>query len=117
VHVGDAASATITNSVLWNFATDVALDAFGSASGTYSCMQSNGWGAGTQMLTTHPFVEPFSDRLSMSSSCVNAGINSAVPADVFDRDRDGNSTEPTPADLAGLPRFVQNIDCGAYEKQ
>jgi len=67
-------------------------------------------------------------RLLPSSPCIDAGDNTAVPADVFDLDGDGDVGEPLPFDLAGVPRFQDDpdtpdtgngtppiVDMGAYE--
>jgi len=67
-------------------------------------------------------------RLSPGSPCIDAGDNSAVPADAFDLDGDGDLTEPIPFDLDGLARFIDDpltpdtgvgtppiVDMGAYE--
>lgn len=107
----------------------------------YSCLQ--GWtgtleGEGT--FDADPlFVDPAGAdgmlgtvdddfRLAVGSPCIDAGDNTVVPADSFDLDGDGNTTEPTPVDLAGAPRFVDVpavpdtgvgsppiVDIGAYE--
>ena len=66
-------------------------------------------------------------RLQPDSPAIDAGDNSAVPADTLDLDGDGNTTEPLPYDLAGNPRFIEHprpdsgsgtpplVDMGAYE--
>jgi hypothetical protein len=67
-------------------------------------------------------------RLLPGSPCIDAGDNTAVPADEFDLDADGDTVEPIPFDLAGLPRFLDDpatidtgngtppiVDMGAYE--
>jgi hypothetical protein len=67
-------------------------------------------------------------RLLPGSPCIDAGDNTAVPADEFDLDGDGDTAEPIPFDLAGLPRFLDDpktidtgngtppiVDMGAYE--
>jgi hypothetical protein len=67
-------------------------------------------------------------RLLSGSPCIDAGDNESVPADEFDLDGDGDTAEPIPFDLAGLPRFVDDpktidtgngsppiVDMGAYE--
>jgi len=68
--------------------------------------------------------------LSAGSPCTDAGDNTAVPGDLYDRDGDGDRGEPYPLDLAGNPRFAENcagrntgkgdppiVDMGAYEVQ
>ena len=67
-------------------------------------------------------------RALPDSPCIDAGDNTAVPPDEFDLDNDGDTTEPIPFDLAGLPRIVDDpktpdtgngtppiVDMGAYE--
>ena len=48
-------------------------------------------------------------RLPSGSPCVDAGDNEAVPSDTHDLDGDGITDEPIPADLAGSPRFVDDV--------
>jgi hypothetical protein len=98
------------------------------------------WGAGN--LDGDPlFVDPdgpdnnpltFGDndyRLGPASICLDAGDNDAVPPDVLDLDGDGNTSEATPLDLDGNPRFVDQpgvpdtghgtppiVDIGSYER-
>ena len=72
-------------------------------------------------------------RLGSGSPCIDAGNNSAIPADVADLDGDGDTTEPTPYDLDGNARRVDDpatdcpqpgascgtapiVDMGAYER-
>ncbi|MHC4474857.1 MAG: hypothetical protein ACYTEL_04385 [Planctomycetota bacterium] len=69
-------------------------------------------------------------RLLADSNCVDAGDNTAVPADTADLDGDGNTAEPIPLDLNGFARFIDDlctadtgnpgppgpiVDMGAYE--
>ncbi len=67
-------------------------------------------------------------RLSAGSPCIDAADNTAVPADDADLDNDGDTTEQTPLDLDGFPRFIDDlcttdtgngappiVDMGAYE--
>ncbi len=56
-------------------------------------------------------------RLKYGSPAIDVGKNSALPQDMADLDKDGNTTEPIPFDLAGNPR-IQNttIDLGAFER-
>lgn len=68
--------------------------------------------------------------LKPNSPCIDAGNNAHVAADAFDLDGDGDTTEPIPFDLRGLPRFIDDpntpdsgagvapvVDIGAYEFQ
>ena len=55
-------------------------------------------------------------RLRPDSPAVDAGDDSLLPADEFDLDADGNTTEPIPFDLAGNTRVLgARVDMGAYE--
>jgi hypothetical protein len=55
-------------------------------------------------------------RLSPGSPCINAGNNSALPADRFDLDGDGDPNEPIPFDVNGKPRIQGGtVDIGACE--
>jgi len=69
-------------------------------------------------------------HLSSDSPLIDSGDNTAVPADEFDLDGDGDVQEPIPVDLDGTPRFVDDpdtadtgvgsppiVDRGAYEFQ
>ena len=42
------------------------------------------------------------------SPCIDAGDNSAVLPDLYDIDGDGDADEPTPFDVLGLPRFLDD---------
>lgn len=67
-------------------------------------------------------------RLSPGSPCIDAADNTAVSFDALDLDVDNNTTERTPIDLDGNPRFLDDaatvdtgsgtapiVDMGAYE--
>ena len=57
-------------------------------------------------------------RLRANSPCINTGDSGLLPPDQFDLDDDGDTTEPLPIDLDGLPRVVgANVDMGAFEFQ
>jgi len=71
-------------------------------------------------------VDPLFDEnyyLLPGSPAVDAGANVLVPADTFDVDMDGDTSEPVPLDLAGNPRFVmqegsapnRTVDLGPFE--
>jgi len=134
IYATAAATLSVADSVFWmNRASTSGDDVYSSqpASVTYSCMQTSGWGAGTIQLTGSPFASFGNSTLSRlvpTSACIDAGSNAAVALDLLDLDRDGNTTEPTPVDRAGKPRFVEHpmpntgsgtpplVDMGAYEK-
>ncbi len=66
-------------------------------------------------------------HLLYPSPALDAGDNTAVPADSLDLDDDGDTSEPLPFDLDGSPRFLDTplpdagngtpplVDMGAYE--
>jgi uncharacterized repeat protein (TIGR02543 family) len=55
-------------------------------------------------------------RLKGGSPAIDAGYNASLPADTYDLDNDGNTTEPIPLDIAGFSRFQGDaVDLGPYE--
>lgn len=67
-------------------------------------------------------------RLVPGSPAIDAGDSTAIPADIFDLDSDGDTSEPLPFDIAGNPRRLDDantpdtgvgpapvVDMGAYE--
>jgi len=61
-------------------------------------------------------------RLLPASPCIDAGDNTALPADARDLDADGNTTKPIPLDFDCLPRIKDGdhdgnsvVDIGACE--
>ncbi len=76
------------------------------------------WGSGN--LDADPgFAYPGSDwRLGPGSPCIDAGDDTAVPADSGDLDGDLDVAEPVPLDLGSEPRFFgPSVDMGAFERQ
>jgi hypothetical protein len=135
----DSSSPTLTNCILWaNTAQQISVYS-GSPVVTY-CDVQGGW-SGTGNIDGDPlFRDPdgldndpntFGDndyRLSYGSPCIDAGDNAAVPADMADLDGDGDTQEPTPWDLDGWLRFIDDpntpdtgsgdppvVDMGAFE--
>jgi predicted outer membrane repeat protein len=134
-------SATLTNCVLWgNSSSDGSQisNVYSNPSVTYSLVK--GGYPGTGNLSADPlFVDADGSdntvgtlddnlRLQLASPAIDAGDNSAVPADSTDLDGDGDTTEPLPLDMAGNPRFIDIadkadtgngtapiVDVGAYE--
>ena len=143
---GTSSQPSIADSILWGDTPQEIYVYAGAAAVTYCDLQ--GGYAGTGNINLDPlFVDPdgpdndpatWQDndyRLAAGSPCIDAGQNSAVPADTFDLDGDGDTTEPIPFDLDGQPRFVDDpatvdcpyvpgtcgtapiVDMGAYEYQ
>jgi len=153
------ATATIANCILWQNAApnghELAIaPANGSATVSYCDVQGGlaqawigetsgnfHWGSGNFDLPPR-FVdadgpdnvmstwEDNDYRLSLSSPCIDAGDNDAVPADLSDIDDDGNTSEIVPQDLDLHARFHDTssvpdtghgtppiIDVGCYENQ
>ena len=95
----------------------------------------DGWGDDPNTPEDEGANDDYGDlRLQTGSPCIDAGDNTAVPADVGDLDGDGDVDERIPFDLDGNPRFVQDpftddtgvpdppryrhvVDMGAYEYQ
>jgi hypothetical protein len=134
-----ASSPQMVNCIIWNnqFAT---IGGPGTPTISFSDIEGGWSGPGTNNISADPmFVDadgPDNDpgtiddnlRLLPGSPCIDAGDNTAVPADEFDLDADGDTAEPIPFDLAGLPRFLDDpktidsgngtppiVDMGAYE--
>ena len=134
-----SSSPQMINCIIWNnqFA---AIGGPGTPTISFSDVEGGWSGLGTNNISADPlFVDadgPDNDpgtiddnlRLLPGSPCIDAGDNAAVPLDEFDLDNDGDTTEPIPFDLAGLPRFVDDpktidtgngsppiVDMGAYE--
>jgi parallel beta-helix repeat protein len=107
---------TVTNCILWANAAPTSPEIYGgSPIVNYSDVQG-GWG-GTGNIDADPCFmdannpEPilWNLRLKPSSPCIDAGDNNSVPADMADLDGDGNTVEPTPFEVNGLPRFVDDL--------
>lgn len=120
--------ATINNSVFWGNTApnDPQIGNAGTTTVSYSDIQ--GGYAGTGNIDADPlFADPDGPdnlfgtedddlRLSAGSPCIDAGDNTALPADTADLDNDGNTIEPIPFDLDGSIRIVNGTaDMGAYE--
>lgn len=137
----------VVNSVFWGNGTGNLDDQIRSQDGSeiakidYSCIQDldssiNGIGnIGSNPVFADPLgpdgIPGTADddlRLSPDSPCIDAGDNAAVPFDTLDLDDDNNTSERTPIDLDGNPRFLDDaatvdtgpgtapiVDMGAYE--
>jgi len=152
------ASVGLSNCILWaNTAASgtpeqqqvyVVSGAAGTATLNYCAIQDGWTGAGANNISLDPlFVrnpspgidgvwdgvdDDYGDlQLRAGSPCADSGDNLAVPGDVADLDRDGNTGEPTPLDLNGAVRVIDDagatdagnpsggapfVDMGAYER-
>lgn len=132
-------STTLRNCVLWDGGNELV-----GAIATYSNVQF-GWPGVGNIFALPRFVDPDGPdniagnldddlRLMPGSPCIDAGDNTAVPADSFDVDGDGDTVERVPFDIDGARRFVNDpdaidsgvsdppayasvVDMGAYEFQ
>ncbi len=126
------AQPAIRNSILWgNTRNEIGGYIAASVSISFSIVPGGGDGEGN--LDADPlFVRPPSPGLDgewgtadddygdlhvrPESPCRDAGSNTAVPADVLDLDADGDTSEPMPFDMDGLPRIAWcAVDMGACE--
>lgn len=128
----------MANSILWDEGEEVWNDDGSTITFTNSDVRG-GWPGVGNIAEDPLFLDPdgvdgvpgTSDddfRLASGSPCIDAGDNHAVLPDVADLDGDGDTSEPTPFDLEGGPRFLDDgavpdtgvgdppiVDMGAYE--
>jgi hypothetical protein len=95
---------SISNCIIWGNGDDLY-----NCSATYSCISNDDDGEGN-IYDDPCFVDEDANNfhLSYDSNCIDAGDNTAVPADTTDLDGDGNTTEPTPWDIDGESRFFDD---------
>jgi len=114
-------SPTLTNCVLWGntarYGSQIYNDVDSTVTVSYSDVQY-GW-PGEGNINSYPlFVDSANGdyHLQLTSLCIDAGDNKALPPDTTDLDGDGNTAEPIPWDLDGRARVLfDRIDMGAYE--
>jgi predicted outer membrane repeat protein len=119
----------VGNSILWQ--PDPVFVENGAGFYPLYC-DAQGYGGGMGNIDADPlYVDPSSGdyRLGTGSPCIDAASSTAVPADAYDLDDDGDTSEPIPVDLAWMPRIVDDpntsdtgvgfpcVDMGAYEFQ
>ncbi len=121
--------AVVRNSILWNDMDGISVLSGQPAITITSSDVRGGW-SGTGNSSADPL---FADadgqdgvlgtqdddlRLLPTSPCLDVADRSALPADDFDLDLDGNTAEETPLDLSGNARVVgSGLDMGAHESQ
>lgn len=105
---------TLVNCVLWDVGGELSDGAGSTTTITYSIVR-DGW-PGVGNLDVDPMLDEM--RPLPGSPCVDAGNNTAVPADVFDVDEDDDVAERVPLDADGSPRFVDDacvVDTGVAD--
>ncbi len=126
---------SVSNCILWGNSPN-SISASPATTVNYSDVQG-GWPGEGNIDADPLFVDAANGDLHLStdSPCIDAGDNTAVPADTADLDEDGDTDEPIPVDLDGNPRSVDDpstpdcqqfpedcgdcpvVDMGAYEFQ
>lgn len=117
----------IANSILYNGGHEIVSNNMPAVSVAYSDVQGGATGAGN--ISVAPlFVAPGGRsvegewidgdyHLQAISTCIDAGGDSQLPADVADLDGDGDLSEQLPLDLDGTTRIQgTHLDMGAYEQ-
>ena len=123
----NSAQLVIRNSVIWGNAITFPPAVVETLS--YSCLPQPFPGPGNVSSDPRFINREAGDwRVQYGSPTTDAGDTSALPADVFDLDGDGNTVEPIPLDLAGRSRRDDDsetadtgvgpapvVDMGAFE--
>jgi predicted outer membrane repeat protein len=126
---------SVINSVVWGNGFR-SIDDRGESFMVRYCDIEGGYGGEANIDVDPMFLDPDAGdfRFASGSPCIDAADNAGVPRDEFDLDGDGDTEEPIPFDIAGLPRFVDDpdtddtgrcgdpcvmpiVDMGAYEFQ
>ncbi|HSJ59284.1 MAG TPA: Ig-like domain-containing protein [Anaerolineae bacterium] len=127
--------AILINGILWGNSARAGQPEIYDAEGASTVRDSlveGGFAGGTGIIDADPlFVrhpDPGADgawgtpdddygdlRLQPTSPALDVGDDSALPADTYDLDGDGDTAEPVPFDLDGSARFAGQVDLGAYE--
>jgi len=126
-------SPTVTNCIFWGKVFSMADQIYPVSGLDVSYSDVQGGYTGTGNIDADPrFVDESNPDANLrdfrlrspGSPCVDTGDNSALPPDTADLDGDGNTAEPIPFDLDGVPRVVDGnddgsavVDMGAYERE
>lgn len=118
VFVESGSTVAIRNSILWGNGEPVmTVDDRSTIRVSDSCIEG-GWPNGVRLLESDPMLEFVSgDKVLLSelTPCRDAGLAAHLPRDHADLDRDGDTNEPVPFDVRGLPRVSGRIDIGPFE--
>ena len=117
-------TAVIRNSILWNnvcakYASPEVFNRFEATMVTHSDV-AGGWPGEGNIDVAPLFVNSstYDYQIQSVSPCRDAGCSSEIPANEANLNWDGNTTQPLPHDLNGMPRINQSdVDMGAYEHQ
>ncbi|MDM8005952.1 MAG: thrombospondin type 3 repeat-containing protein [Phycisphaerae bacterium] len=126
-----AVTSSLRNCIFWansdptGSGADAQIYGLPAAQVDYSCVQGGWTGAGNidadPLFMRDPSAgadgewrtsdDDYGDlRLRLGSPCADSGNNQAVLADTADLDHDGDVSEPTPLDLNGAARFIDDPD-------
>lgn len=117
----------VNNSIFRHRTESLSIRSGSDATISYSNIEGGFPGEGN--IDADPLFEAGTYHLLPGSPCIDAGNTDLLPADEFDLDGDGDTTEPLPLDAAGLARFVDDpatpdtgmgfpvVDMGAFEYQ
>ncbi len=107
-------SAMLTNCIVSSSTPQAIYADQDSTAAVDSCVVQGGW-PGSENMDLDPLLAPGA-HLTASSPGLDAGDDSALPADWLDLDGDGNVNEPIPLDVDGDPRVLgAHVDIGADE--
>ncbi|MDJ0502017.1 MAG: cadherin domain-containing protein, partial [Nostocales cyanobacterium LE14-WE4] len=113
---GGTRTTSIRNSIIWGNGGTAIVNV---GSSTISPANNNIAQGGLFGTNIDPlFVDAINDdlRIQSGSPAINAGSNGSLPADTLDLDKDGNTTEAIPFDIARNPRINgTTVDIGAFE--
>jgi predicted outer membrane repeat protein len=113
----DSATSMLSNCIVWENGAEPIVASPGT-SVSYSNVQGGWPGDGENNIEADPLLlDPEGPdgvlgtndddfRLLSGSPCIDAGDNTAVPADTPDLDGDGDTDEPLPLDINGSDRFI-----------
>jgi predicted outer membrane repeat protein len=113
---GSGTGPTITNCIMWGGPNQISY----ADSVTYSNIHG-GWDGEGNIFEVPRFVDAYGSdgrpgtegddlRLLPDSPCIDAANNDGVLPDLADLDGDGDTEEPTPFDLEGRNRFIDDPD-------